>query len=75
MFLLSLTPEEIGGITILDFSCCLQSGTQHVVPPFFFNTVSFAVSIFFCEKQTPKAKHEGKAVKANEFRGATASVQ
>jgi uncharacterized membrane protein YbaN (DUF454 family) len=51
----------------------LQSGTQHVVPPFFFNTVSFAVSIFFFAKNTPK--HEAKAVKANEFRAATASVK
>jgi hypothetical protein len=45
----------------------LQSGTQHVDPPLFFNTVSFAISIFFCEN-TPK--HEAKAVKSVDRRTA-----
>jgi hypothetical protein len=69
MFLLSLTPKEIGGQHVSR----KESGTQHVVPPFFFNTVSLAGSIFFFAKNTPK--HEAKAVKANEFRAATASVK
>ena len=36
----------------------LQSGTQHVVPTFFFNTVSFAVSIFFLRKTHQNTKQK-----------------
>jgi hypothetical protein len=39
----------------------LQSGTQHVVPSFFFNTVSFAVSIFFLRKTNTKGKTRRKS--------------
>jgi hypothetical protein len=36
----------------------LQSGTQHVVPPFFFSTQFSLQSPSFCEKQTPKTQRK-----------------
>ena len=54
MFLLSLTPEEIGGMTIPDFSCCCFYKVVHNM----LFVLSFSTQFhlqspsFFCEKHT-----------------------
>ena len=54
MFLLSLTPEEIGGMTIPDFSCCCFYKVVHIMLFLFFFQHSFICSLhfFFGEKHT-----------------------
>jgi hypothetical protein len=77
MFLLSLTPEEIGGMKITDFSCCFFYKAVHNMLFLLSFSTQFHLQSpsFFWEKHTKTRSKSGQSQRISRLRAATASVK